>query len=111
MPLTLDSGQPRSHAEEVALFRHAIIGDLLVSELTPGALNATLKERASKRYRPPGASASRSYHWKTLQRWLLSARQGLKDLEPASRKRGHALALRIRAASKGRARLSNPPQL
>ena len=27
MPLTLDSGQPRSHAEEVALFRHAIIGD------------------------------------------------------------------------------------
>ena len=93
MPLTIDSGQPRSHAEEVALFRHAIIGDLLVSELTPGALNATLKERASKRYRPPGASASRSYHWKTLQRWLLSARKGLTDLQPASRKRGHALAL------------------
>lgn len=93
MPLTIDTGQPRSHAEEVALFRHAIIGDLLVADMAPGALNATLKERATRRYRPPGASASRTYHWKTLQRWLLSARKGLQDLEPASRQRGHALAL------------------
>lgn len=93
MPLRIDSEPPLTHAQEVALFRHAVIGDLLVSDLQPGALNATLKERANRRYRPPGVTASRSYHWKTLQRWLLSARKGLTALEPASRRRGNALAL------------------
>lgn len=93
MPLKIDPDTPATKAEEMALFRHAVVGDLLVSDLLPGALNATLKERATKRYRPPGASASHQYHWKTLQRWLYGARKGLKALQPASRKRGNALAL------------------
>ncbi len=79
--------------EELALFRHAIIGDLVVSDLPRGALQDELKHRAKRRYRPPGASASRTYHWKTLQRWLFAAREGLSALAPASRQRGCALAL------------------
>lgn len=82
-----------NHSERMALFRHAIIGDLVVCDLPRGALQDELKQRAKRRYRPPQAAASRTYHWKTLQRWLLSARRGLAALEPASRKRGFALAL------------------
>ena len=79
--------------EELALFRHAIIGDLVVCELPRGALQDELKQRSKRRYRPPGANASRTYHWKTLQRWLRSAREGLAALAPVSRQRGFALAL------------------
>ena len=82
-----------THLEELALFRHALVGDLVVSDLPRGALHDELKHRAKRRYRPPGASASRTYHWKTLQRWLLAAREGLAALEPTSRRRGFALAL------------------
>lgn len=79
--------------ERMALFRHAIVGDLVVSDLAPGALNKELRRRAEKRYRPPGSDVSRTYHWKTFQRWLHAARCGLRELQPASRKRGFALAL------------------
>lgn len=82
-----------SRVEELALFRHAIIGDLVVCDLPHGSLQEELKERAKRHYRPPGALASRTYHWKTLQRWLLSAREGLVQLQPSSRKRGFGLAL------------------
>jgi transposase InsO family protein len=82
-----------NRSEAQALFRHAIVGDLVVSDLPRGALQDELKRRALQRYRPPGASASRTYHWKTLQRWLLAAREGLAALQPASRRRGFALGL------------------
>lgn len=82
-----------NRAEELALFRLAIVGDLVVSDPAEGTLEAELKRRAKRRYRPPGASASRTYHWKTLQRWLLAARGGLEALQPVSRTRGFALAL------------------
>ena len=82
-----------NRAEVLALFRHAIVGDLAVSDLPRGALQQELKQRAKRRYRPPGATASRTYHWKTLQRWLLAAREGLSALQSTSRKRGFALAL------------------
>ncbi len=49
--------------EELALFRHAIVGDLVVSDLPRGALQSELKERAKRRYRPPGASATRPETW------------------------------------------------
>ena len=82
-----------TRAEEHALFRLAIVGDLVVSDPADGTLEAELKRRAQRRYRPPGAIASRTYHWKTLQRWLLAARGGLQALQPTSRSRGFALAL------------------
>lgn len=79
--------------EALALFRHAIVGDLVVCDLAAVTLQDELKRRAKQRYRPPGATATRTYHWKTLQRWLLSAREGLASLQPAPRQRGFGLAL------------------
>lgn len=80
-----------SRIEELALFRHAIVADLVVCDLPVGGLQAELKQRAKRRYRPPGSKVSRTYHWKTLQRWLFAARDGLARLEPMSRKRGFGL--------------------
>lgn len=62
-------------------------------ELDPGELQRELQARAARRYRPPGARASRPFHWKTLQTWYYQAKDGLDGLTPASRARGHALAL------------------
>lgn len=82
-----------THLEQTALFRHSIVGDLVISDLPTGTLQQELKHRAMRRYRPPGAAASRTYHWKTLQRWLFAAREGLSALAPTSRQRGFGLAL------------------
>lgn len=82
-----------THAEQVALFRHSVVGDLLARELDRGELQSELQDRAKQRYRPPGASSTRRYSWKTLQRWYHEARRGPMALKPASRERGHALAL------------------
>lgn len=84
-----------THREAVALFRLGVIGDLLARELARGELQAELKLRAQRRYRPPGATRTRTYHWKTLQRWLLAARKAhaARALQPASRAKGHARAL------------------
>ena len=79
--------------EELALFRHAIVGDLVIADQPRGTINAELRRRAERRYRPPGANASRTYHWKTLQRWLFAARRGLLELQPAARQLGFCLAL------------------
>jgi len=82
-----------TRAEEVALFRLGIVGDLLNRDLLPGELDAALRDKAQQRYRPPGASKSRTYHHKTLQRWYYAAKKGFEHLKPASRVRGHALAI------------------
>lgn len=82
-----------SKAEAKALFRLGIVGDLLTRDLSKGALEAELRERAKARYRPPNAPASRTYHWKTLQSWYYAAKKGLSALRPASRKRGYGLSL------------------
>jgi len=78
-------------SEEVALFRHAIVGDLAVSSLAYGELQEELKDRAKRYYRPPNSKVTRRYHWKTLQRWLFAAREGVQALRPRSRARGFAL--------------------
>lgn len=82
-----------NHAEQVALFRHSVVGDLLARDLARGELQFELQERAKQLYRPPGASRRRQYSWKTLQRWYLEAKRSPMALMPASRKRGYALAL------------------
>ncbi len=58
-----------SHREEIALFRLGVIGDLLCRDLARGELTTELAQRAQLRYRPPGATRTRRYHYKTLQRW------------------------------------------
>jgi len=83
-----------TRAEEVALFRLGIVGDLLARELEPGELQEALEEKARLRYRPPGSSRSRTYHFKTLQNWYYAAKKGgMESLKPVSRARGHGLAL------------------
>jgi transposase InsO family protein len=83
-----------SHREQVALFRLGIIGDLLALDLARGELAAELQARSERRYRPPGQTRTRRYHWKTLQRWYYAAKSdGAAALEPDSRTRGRALQL------------------
>ena len=82
-----------THPEAVSAFRLSVVGDLLVRDLDPGELTAELKQRAQIRYRPPGSDNTRTFHWKTLQRWLIAARRGVRQLQPRSRQRGFALAL------------------
>ena len=82
-----------THGEQVALFRHSVVGDLLARELGRGELQSELIERAQQRYRPPGAARTRRFSWKTLQRWFYEAKRSPMALQPASRKRGHALTL------------------
>ncbi len=83
-----------SQRERMALFRLGVIGDLLSREpLQRGELEAELRERATRRYRPPGATRTRTYTWKTLQRWYYDAKRSPEALMPASRTRGFARAL------------------
>ncbi len=82
-----------THREQVALFRHSVVGDLLARELDRGELQVELMERAKKRYRPPGAPRTRQYSYKTLQRWYYEAKKSPMALQPASRKRGYARGL------------------
>ena len=44
---------PRSHAERVAIFRHTVIGRLLVREFVHGELRAELEALSRERFRPP----------------------------------------------------------
>jgi transposase InsO family protein len=90
----IDKTPVPTRAEAVALFRLGVIGDLLARDLSPGELREELIARAAQRYRPPGAAASRTFHWKTLQAWFYAARRGgHSKLLPASRCKGFATAL------------------
>jgi len=82
-----------THRERVALFRHSVIGDLLARDLDRGELQSELRQRAKMRYRPPGATRTRNYSYKTLQRWYYEARRSPSALVPASRARGYARSL------------------
>lgn len=83
-----------SRRERTALFRLSIVGDLLSQELCRGQLQEQLQQRATKRYRPPGAGRTRQYHYKTLQRWYYDAKADLASgLMPKCRARGFALKL------------------
>ena len=80
--------------EEIALFRLSVVGDMLAFEPAPGELRRELESRARRRYRPPGARRTRTYHWKTLQRWYYQAKKDrVAGLLPAGRARGYALEL------------------
>jgi putative transposase len=91
--MTIPTPTP-TRAEAIALFRLGVVGDLLARDLAPGELRDELVARGAQRYRPPGASASRTFHWKTLQAWYYAAKHGgHRTLLPASRRKGFAGAL------------------
>lgn len=86
---------PKSHQEEVAVFRHGILGALTQAQLDRGQLREALASLAQQRLRPPGAKATRTYSAATLERWYYSyQKKGLAGLMPRPRKdKGRAKAL------------------
>jgi putative transposase len=87
--------KPRDHAEEVAIFRATILGPVMLRELAHGQLANELRALSEARYRPPGASSTRTYQVPTLERWLYAYRaRGLAGLRPELRSdRGFAQEL------------------
>lgn len=91
MPMSLP--EP-NRAEAIALFRLGIVGDLLARDLADGELRAELEARAAQRHRPPGGTASRTFHWKTLQSWYYAAKHGgHRALISPSRRKGFGIGL------------------
>lgn len=84
--------RPKDHREAVALFRAQVLGPLLCSDLSRGERLPILVELSQRRYRPPGAAASRTFAVPTLERWFYAYRKGgLEALKPKPRSdRGHA---------------------
>lgn len=87
--------RPVDRAEEVALFRVMVLGDVLACHLARGELATRLRAISRQRFRPPGSATTRSFGVSTLERWLHAYRRdGLAGLRPRPRgDRGHAKAL------------------
>lgn len=91
----METLSPKSHAEEVGLFRSQVVGALTRQELDHGRLQEELKELSQQRFRPPGADSTRTYSVTTLERWYYTYKnKGLPGLIPQPRSdRGRAKAL------------------
>ena len=83
---------PKDHAEAMALFRAGVIGGLRHRELTRGELRRELDALSRQRFRPPGASRTRTFGVSTLERWYYAYRdRGLEGLRSRARNdRGRA---------------------
>ena len=60
---------PKDHGEAVALFRSEVVGVLTRLDLPRGELAARLEMISQQRFRPPGATATRTFAVPTLERW------------------------------------------
>lgn len=91
----MESIRPSDHGERVALFRHGIIGGLLVRHFAHGELRAELERLATTCFRPPGAECTRTYSVPTLERWYYAAKEhGPSALRPSPRAdKGHGRCL------------------
>ena len=68
------------------MFRHSIIGFLLVRELAHGELRAELERLSQQCFRPPGAANTRTYSVPTYERWLYDCKRGgVEALRPSPR--------------------------
>lgn len=77
---------PRDHAEAIAHFRLAVIGELTSRDLNRGELAEGLQRLASRRYRPPGAKTTRTFGASTIERWFYAYKSnGIAGLMPAPR--------------------------
>ena len=66
----MDPLTPKSHGEEVAVFRHGLIGAIALRSLTHGERISLLRSVSEQRVRPPGSDTTRCYSVPTLERWL-----------------------------------------
>ena len=91
----MDVLDPKDHGEAVALFRSEVVGALTRLELPRGELAARLEVLSQQRFRPPGATATRTFAVPTLERWYRRyKRGGLAALRPEPRAdKGAARAL------------------
>jgi transposase InsO family protein len=81
--------KPKSHREEVAIFRNEIIGALVRRDLDHGELAAELRRLSKQHFRPPVSATTRCYSVTTLERWYYACRSGgLAALEPEGRSDG-----------------------
>lgn len=77
---------PKNHGEEVAIFRHGLIGALASSNLDHGALADALRRLSEQLVRPPGSDTMRKYAVPTYERWLYDFKEGgLAALVPRAR--------------------------
>jgi transposase InsO family protein len=84
----MDHLTPKNHGEEVAVFRHGLIGELAVraGALDHGERSEALRRLSEQRVRPPGSDTTRCYSVPTLERWLYAFKQGgLEALVPRAR--------------------------
>lgn len=82
----MDKLTPKNHGEEVAVFRHGLIGELACAELSHGERTAALRRLCDQRVRPPGSDTTRTYSIPTLERWLYAFKKGgLEALVPDAR--------------------------
>jgi transposase InsO family protein len=93
----MDSLTPKDHAEAVALFRSEVVGALTRLDLPRGELAARLQLLSEQRFRPPGATATRTFAVPTLERWYRRYKKGgLSALRPEPRAdKGAARALTV----------------
>lgn len=81
-----DPMTPTNHGEEVAVFRHSLIGELAVRDLDHGERSAQLRRLSAERVRLPGSDTTRRYSVTTLERWLYAFKKGgLSALVPHAR--------------------------
>ncbi len=77
---------PKNHGEEMAVFRHGLIGELAVRELDHGERSEALRRLSEQRVRAPGSDMTRRYSVATLERWLYAFKKGgLLALVPRAR--------------------------
>lgn len=84
----MDHLTPRNHGEEVAVFRHGLIGELAIRAdlLDHGERSEELRRLSERRVRPPGSDTTRCYSVATLERWLYAFKKGgLEALVPHAR--------------------------
>jgi putative transposase len=97
----MDRLSPKNHGEEVAIFRHGLIGELASRELEHGERADALRRLSQQRVRPPGSDNTRCYSVTTLERWLYAFKAaGLEALIPSARSdrgRGRDLDPELRA--------------
>jgi putative transposase len=86
---------PKNHAERVAIFRHTVVGYLVVREFVHGELRAELEALSRRRFRPPEAASTRFYAVSTLERWYYACKKsGPEALMPKPRAdKGHGRKL------------------
>jgi transposase InsO family protein len=82
----MDQLTPKNHGEEVAVFRHGLIGQIALRSLTHGERMQLLRGLSEQRVRPPGCDTTRCYSIPTLERWLYAFKHGgLEALVPRAR--------------------------